>query len=45
MLFFIKKNNKKFSYTGIYKSLHKELYQDIFYNDDPIFQDNVPYKI
>jgi len=37
-------DNKKFSYAGIYKSLHKGLYQDILCDDDPIFQSNVPYK-
>jgi len=37
-------DNKKFSYAGIYKSLHKGLYRDILCDDDPIFQDKVPYK-
>ena len=37
-------DNKKFSYGGIYKSLHKGLYEDIFCNDDPISQNNIPFK-
>ena len=37
-------DNKKFSYAGIYKSLHKGLYEDIFCDDDPISQNNIPFK-
>jgi capsular polysaccharide biosynthesis protein len=37
-------DNKKFCYAGIYKSLHKGLYEDIFCDDDPALQNNIPYK-
>jgi hypothetical protein len=37
-------DNKKFSYGGIYKSLHKGLYEDIFCDDDPMPQNNIPFK-
>ena len=35
---------EKFSYAGIYKSLHKGLYKEIFCDDDPVDQDSKPYK-
>tara|TARA_B110000503_G_C7139446_1_gene410259 strand:+ start:768 stop:1862 length:1095 start_codon:yes stop_codon:yes gene_type:complete len=35
---------EKFSYAGIYKSLHKGLYNEIFCDDDPIDQNSKPYK-
>jgi hypothetical protein len=38
------KDNKRFSYAGIYKSLHKGLYEDIYCDDDPPYQNLIPYK-
>jgi len=37
-------DNKKFVSAGIYKSLHKGLYEDIYCDDDPPYQNLIPYK-